>query len=102
MGKNGAGDEVRTRDPQLGRLMLYQLSYSRECRRSLRIEKWWGELDSNQRRRSRQVYSLLPLTTRASPQVKDQRPVGLCLSEHTVLYKNERRELTMGLEPATC
>src|SRR5687767_4494041 len=27
--KLGAGDEVRTRDPQLGRLMLYQLSYSR-------------------------------------------------------------------------
>jgi hypothetical protein len=24
-----AGDEIRTRDPQLGRLMLYQLSYSR-------------------------------------------------------------------------
>jgi hypothetical protein len=28
-GKNGAGDEVRTRDLQLGRLELYQLSYSR-------------------------------------------------------------------------
>jgi hypothetical protein len=26
---NGAGDEIRTRDPQLGRLMLYQLSYTR-------------------------------------------------------------------------
>src|SRR5665647_2086258 len=26
---NGAGDGSRTRDPQLGRLMLYQLSYSR-------------------------------------------------------------------------
>ena len=24
-----AGDETQTRDPQLGRLMLYQLSYSR-------------------------------------------------------------------------
>ena len=28
---NGAEDEVRTRDPQLGRLMLYQLSYFRGC-----------------------------------------------------------------------
>ncbi len=28
-GKGGAGDEVRTRDFQLGRLELYQLSYSR-------------------------------------------------------------------------
>jgi hypothetical protein len=27
--KNGAGDEARTRDSQLGRLALYQLSYSR-------------------------------------------------------------------------
>ena len=27
--KPGAGDEIRTRDPQLGRLMLYQLSYTR-------------------------------------------------------------------------
>ncbi len=26
---DGAGDETRTRDPQLGRLMLYQLSYTR-------------------------------------------------------------------------
>lgn len=29
--KKRAGDEARTRDPQLGRLMLYQLSYSRLC-----------------------------------------------------------------------
>ena len=27
--KNRAGDGTRTRDPQLGRLMLYQVSYSR-------------------------------------------------------------------------
>ena len=27
--KNGAGNGVRTRDPQLGKLMLYQLSYAR-------------------------------------------------------------------------
>jgi hypothetical protein len=27
--ENGAGNGIRTRDPQLGRLMLYQLSYSR-------------------------------------------------------------------------
>ena len=26
----GAEDEIRTRDPQLGRLMLYQLSYFRK------------------------------------------------------------------------
>ena len=38
-----AGNETRTRDPQLGRLMLYQLSYSR----NLCV---WGGQDSNLRR----------------------------------------------------
>jgi hypothetical protein len=28
----GAGNEARTRDPQLGKLMLYQLSYARSRR----------------------------------------------------------------------
>ena len=27
--KNGAGDGFRTRDPKLGKLVLYQLSYAR-------------------------------------------------------------------------
>jgi hypothetical protein len=30
-GADGAGDETRTRDIQLGRLALYQLSYSRSA-----------------------------------------------------------------------
>ena len=38
---SGAENEVRTRDPQLGRLMLYQLSYFRK--------NWWAEKDSNLR-----------------------------------------------------
>ena len=29
--RGGAGDEIRTRDIQLGRLELYQLSYTRVC-----------------------------------------------------------------------
>ncbi len=28
--KNGAGNEARTRDPDLGKVVLYQLSYSRK------------------------------------------------------------------------
>ncbi len=36
-----AGDRARTGHPQLGRLMLYQMSYSRLVR------KVWGEEDSN-------------------------------------------------------
>ena len=27
--ENGAGDEIRTHDPNLGKVVLYQLSYSR-------------------------------------------------------------------------
>ncbi len=27
--RNGAGNEIRTRDPNLGKVVLYQLSYSR-------------------------------------------------------------------------
>ena len=30
MGKDGAGDGIRTRDIDLGKVALYQLSYSRE------------------------------------------------------------------------
>src|SRR5262245_45952619 len=32
--RDGAGNGIRTRDPQLGRLMLYQLSYSRSRKTS--------------------------------------------------------------------
>src|SRR4030095_7542838 len=35
--KIGAGDEIRTRDPQLGRLMLYQLSYTRSPNCEFRV-----------------------------------------------------------------
>jgi hypothetical protein len=36
-----AGDETRTRDPQLGKLMLYQLSYTRKAPS---LAKPWGGL----------------------------------------------------------
>ena len=53
---SGAGNGIRTHDIQLGRLTLYQLSYSR-------MDRWRG-LDSNQRRRRAgrfTVCSLWPL-----------------------------------------
>ena len=47
---DGAGDEDRTRDMQLGRLPLYQLSYSRMLVLTTYIEvEWWWEKDSNLR-----------------------------------------------------
>jgi hypothetical protein len=33
----------------------------------LLLRKWWGEKDSNLRRQSRQIYSLLHLTALVSP-----------------------------------
>src|SRR5678816_3302317 len=58
----GAGNGIRTRDIQLGRLTLYQLSYSRLL--LLMPLPGWRGLDSNQRRRRAgrfTVCSLWPL-----------------------------------------
>jgi hypothetical protein len=44
-GRPGAGDGTRTRNIQLGRLILYQLSYTRK------FGMLWGEQDSNLRSR---------------------------------------------------
>ena len=56
---SGAGNGIRTRDPQLGKLMLYQLSYSRSLRPFLLtpsglpaarlIRSWWAMQDLNLR-----------------------------------------------------
>ena len=35
--ENGAGDGVRTRDPELGKLVLYQLSYTRNPQEFCRV-----------------------------------------------------------------
>ena len=61
-----AGNETRTRDPQLGRLMLYQLSYSRNlyvCGEG-RIRTYEGI--------SQQIYSL-PRLTASVPPLKKSR-----------------------------
>ena len=57
IGKKRAGDRVRTGDIQLGRLTLYQLSYSRILQILRSTNKFnisnfvlWGEQDSNLRR----------------------------------------------------
>ncbi|CAB1370306.1 conserved protein of unknown function [Denitratisoma oestradiolicum] len=66
----GAGDEVRTRDILLGRQVLYQLSYTRSIPTHTHknmgslTKLWWRGKDSNLRRQSRQIYSLIPLTAR--------------------------------------
>src|SRR6478672_12392855 len=56
-----AGDGARTRDIQLGRLTLYQLSYSRVTR-LLQSPHGGGRIRTFEGV-SRQIYSLLPLAT---------------------------------------
>ena len=56
-----AGDGARTRDIKLGRLALYQLSYSREGL-SGRTASGGGRIRTFEGLR-RQIYSLLPLAT---------------------------------------
>jgi hypothetical protein len=75
----GGGDRVRTRDPQLAKLVLYQLSYapdghamvadSSDVRsnsapaptrsdRIVPIERWWTRVDSNHLPRAYQARAL--------------------------------------------
>ena len=65
--ESGAGDEVRTRDIQFGKLMLYQLSYTRTPILNPTYSSkalWWREKDSNLRTQRERIYSPSPLTTR--------------------------------------
>ena len=52
MEKSGAGNETRTRDPDLGKVVLYQLSYSRVEGAILQAAGW-----SRQRPASRQSWA---------------------------------------------
>src|SRR5688572_29788991 len=94
--KIGAGNGTRTRDPKLGRLALYQLSYSRS-------QKWWRGKDSNLRRHRRQIYSLLPLATR-EPLLVSLHPIFKKLIRKPGFRRHARcsMELAIGLEPTTC
>ena len=47
--QQGAGDGIRTRDKQLGRLVLCQLSYTRPFSLPLRPDLWSGREDLNLR-----------------------------------------------------
>ena len=73
-----AGDETRTRDPQLGRLMLYQLSYSR-----LYYLIIVGREGFEPSKLAQQIYSLPHLATLESP------------------LQNIKKEPIEGFEPPT-
>src|SRR5215472_5782281 len=70
----GAGNGIRTRDIQLGRLTLYHLSYSR-------LSPWWRGLDSNQRRRRAGRFTVCSLWPLGYPSVSrlEQLPSNFLL-----------------------
>jgi hypothetical protein len=81
VGPGGAGNGTRTRNPQLGRLMLWPLSYSR----NLRSGGGEGRIRTSEGCAGRfTVCSLWPLGNLSG------------------LKYNASLELAMGLEPATC
>ena len=86
--KNRAEDEVRTRDPQLGRLMLYQLSYFRKALATAHKKSGqrWIRTTVGVRQ---QIYSLPHLATLVSAQVP--------LSQ-----RFQHSEPMVGFEPTTC
>ena len=81
-GLRGAGNGTRTRDPELGRLALYQLSYSRSANIDPAIIH--EDLDGGEGRIrtsegiSRQIYSLLPLATREPLPLRFFIPKDFC------------------------
>ena len=71
--KNGAGEEARTLDPQLGRLVLYQLSYTRLIISKSGGAGWIRTIEGIHR----QIYSLLPLATREPRHILMELVIGL-------------------------
>ena len=100
-----AGDGARTRDIKLGRLALYQLSYSRDalftvvCASSVfsvRPSQHGGGRIRTFEGVSRQIYSLLPLAA----WVPHRAQCDLAPMAH--IATRAMSELTVGIEPTTC
>ena len=92
--KNGAGNGIRTRDPQLGRLMLYQLSYSRVW-----SKEWWGRVDLNHCRRKPAGLQPAPFDRSGTPPHSKVASRNECPGLAKINNKKERLVLVKGLEP---
>ena len=81
---SGAGDETRTRDPNLGKVVLYQLSYSRKLSQACQQNQLERETDSNSRP---QPWQGCALPTELLPQLTYARRLFLlrCLLCHKAL-----------------
>ena len=78
-----AEDEAQTRDPQLGRLMLYQLSYFRKL--------LWAKMDSNHRRRKPADLQSAPFGHSGICPYITKRTLFLTKSSQSELYPDDFR-----------
>src|SRR5690606_16791783 len=118
----GAGDGIRTRDIQLGKLTLYRLSYSRAVERPRARKRWdapgglrrrpgvwWAGLDSNQRRHKPTDLQSVPFNhsgTYPCPSLARRRGLwprrALPLGERRPPHEDEPGvEPPIGIEPTT-
>ena len=91
---NGAEDGTRTRDPHLGKVMLYQLSHFRPKDPSTR--RWCREPGSNWRHRDFQSRALPTELSRP-----DGQPAVGCPSAGGTIPRASRRHQGMGLDSPT-
>ena len=86
-----AEDEAQTRDPQLGRLMLYQLSYFRRL--------LWAKMDSNHRRRKPADLQSAPFGhSGICPFVLLRRFVSQLRCKDTTIYLNSKQNQSFLLQ----
>ena len=100
----GAGNETRTRNPQLGRLMLYQLSYSRRAHHTRHSEEMVEGGGFEPPKAMPTDLQSVPFSHSGTP------PFTISLSNNFRIKHNPQQvmlflsqlELAMGFEPATC
>lgn len=90
-----------TRPKRLSLLAYIQRTRSLIRCSSYSSNKWWGELDLNQRRLSQRIYSPPPLTARASPLRNPQKWVSPPIPSNQSLRNSHSQNTVSGCNPKT-
>ena len=103
---DGAGDGIRTRDIQLGRLELYQLSYARPAPASRALAPRARRLVGREgfepsKAVGRQIYSLMRLTASLPPRPAAAPTSSAWARAPVRRLRRWRLELAEGIEPPT-
>ena len=95
--KNGAENGTQTRDPQLGRLVLYRLSYFRRCPLPRVYINVWVRMDSNHRSRETADLQSAPFghsgTHPSRSRAKSQRLIATQSSGDLPLRSLQKRDV---------